>query len=282
MINVYRHVSHEVRSPLNVACGGLDLLRMDVDELIDIEKHATDSSSSTSSSSSKLNDLKILLQDVSDATQTAIFTLNDLLNYERIDTGEFIPALKSHELTSDFLKLILRNLMLLSHQKGIRVNVSDGANIYGRKSKEVESELFVYTESDDQSHTEEMMYLYCDKYLIEQVARNLVTNAVKFTPEHKAIKLASKLLSKDELDSTIYDIKRLNDTQLIRAGTLLIEITDEGEGITINNQSKLFNEFVQFNPNELQGNSNLIIVVLNILILIIIKLKYLIQLATFF
>lgn len=242
---------------------------MDIDELINSETLVVNTSLI-----SKLIELKASVTDVADAAQTAIYTLNDLLNYEQIDTGLFRIDLQVCQVTQDFLKLALNNLLLLSQKKNIHVNVFDQAHIYGRKAQKatvnqtqpsqrlepsIESEISLYTTNENASslynenNDQEVQYLYCDKYLIEQVTRNLITNAIKFALENKSIDLYSKLLSIDELQSIDFDNKVLQEHQLIRKATLLIEITDSGAGIAIENQSKLFNEFVQFNPNELQG-----------------------------
>jgi len=36
-------------------------------------------------------------------------------------------------------------------------------------------------------------------------------------------------------------------------GVLRVEVTDNGAGIALENQKKVFGEFTQFNKNELQG-----------------------------
>jgi len=63
-----RHVSHEIRSPLNVVHAGLEILRS---ELV------------FSASSAALE----LIDDIYSASETAIEILNDLLHYEHMDSG---------------------------------------------------------------------------------------------------------------------------------------------------------------------------------------------------
>ena len=66
-----RYVSHEIRSPLNVVHAGLELLLADL--------VATGALPSTLT----------LLQDIFFASSAAIEILNDMLQYEHIDSGTF-------------------------------------------------------------------------------------------------------------------------------------------------------------------------------------------------
>lgn len=71
-----RYVSHEIRSPLNVVHAGLELLLMD---LRGSEVAAAD----------RFREAVLLVEDIFAASDSAISILNDLLNYEHIDSGNF-------------------------------------------------------------------------------------------------------------------------------------------------------------------------------------------------
>ena len=66
-----RYVSHEIRSPLNVAHAGLEILRADLETI--------------GASIAILN----LLDDIFSASNAAIEILNDMLHYEHLDSGTF-------------------------------------------------------------------------------------------------------------------------------------------------------------------------------------------------
>ena len=66
-----RDVSHEIRSPLNVVHAGLELLRADL------------------VAAGALSSTLTLLQDIFFASSAAIEILNDMLQYEHIDSGTF-------------------------------------------------------------------------------------------------------------------------------------------------------------------------------------------------
>jgi signal transduction histidine kinase/CheY-like chemotaxis protein len=67
-----------------------------------------------------------------------------------------------------------------------------------------------------------------DKQRLSQVITNLISNAVKFTPEEGNIRVDSKLIDMDE-----------------NTCTLEIKVTDSGIGIAKEDQDKLFHSFVQ-------------------------------------
>ena len=66
-----RFVSHEMRSPLNTVTIGLDLLKKDL----------------RTSNSPKKTQMVETLADMKNQCDAAIEILNDLLNYEKLDSG---------------------------------------------------------------------------------------------------------------------------------------------------------------------------------------------------
>ena len=76
-----------------------------------------------------------------------------------------------------------------------------------------------------------------DRYRVEHVICNLMSNAIKFSPPNHPIKLAIRLLS-TPIDTSIAIIK--------------VSVADEGPGISSEGQAKLFNNFVQIRPGHLQ------------------------------
>jgi signal transduction histidine kinase len=51
----------------------------------------------------------------------------------------------------------------------------------------------------------ETCFVYADKYMIESVVRNLVSNAIKFTPSGKSIEVVCKNLNDDFAEFTVKD-----------------------------------------------------------------------------
>ena len=90
---------------------------------------------------------------------------------------------------------------------------------------------------------------YCiriDPIRLGQVARNLLTNALKFTPEQGSIRMVVSKVTKN--------VAGLPPQLFLR-----LEVIDSGAGISKENQKKLFGQYVQFNANALQkgGGSGL-------------------------
>ena len=84
--------------------------------------------------------------------------------------------------------------------------------------------------------------VYGDRYAIEHVIINLLSNAIKFSEENKVIKIDIFCSTKIYYDSIIKN-NRVNIT---------INISDQGVGISPENQEKLFGNFVQFEPRKTQ------------------------------
>ncbi|HCI52551.1 MAG TPA: hypothetical protein DE312_04435 [Gallionella sp.] len=74
-------------------------------------------------------------------------------------------------------------------------------------------------------------YVNSDPVLLERIITNLLSNALRYTPEHGTVLLACRL----------------------RGRQILLEIRDNGIGIEKVFQSKIFREFIQLNQNTEQG-----------------------------
>jgi len=79
-----------------------------------------------------------------------------------------------------------------------------------------------------------------DRYRVEHVISNLLSNAIKFSADGKTVHVEVKVERLEpvgELDSRV---------------TLAISVRDEGPGISAENQKRLFANFVQIRPGQLQ------------------------------
>ena len=80
-----------------------------------------------------------------------------------------------------------------------------------------------------------------DKTKLEQVMRNLLSNALKFTPSGGTVEVVAELSE-----------KAFGSSSKLRP-CLRIEVKDTGPGISKENQAKLFTQIIQFNPGTLQN-----------------------------
>ena len=265
-----RYVSHEIRSPLNVAYAGLEILKADL--------QAAGASLAILS----------LLDDIFSASNSAIEILNDMLHYEHIDSGTFKlePAVAAL-LNMDTGRLEIYKYM--AAKKSINLRIEDQA---------MASEYFTGANMDPnpiESPGEDPVAslvpsLYIDRFRVEQIIRNLVSNAIKFTPERGSITLRIVRIEAGSTSTAMgarppsqeenNPIAQLEDDSVDKkvTGYLRFEVVDSGAGcsfslhsmsiidaykrlplpclrtgIAVENQSRMFNEFMQFNRNTLQG-----------------------------
>jgi signal transduction histidine kinase/ActR/RegA family two-component response regulator len=99
-------------------------------------------------------------------------------------------------------------------------------------------------------------FVFIDTYKMSQVVRNLVSNALKFTPRGGFITIAIQVIVLDAHQ----------DNTPFRSGAIVpssewvrISVTDTGAGIAPENIGKLFKQIIQFDSNRLQqgGGSGL-------------------------
>ncbi len=106
-----------------------------------------------------------------------------------------------------------------------------------------------------------------DKPKLCQVMRNLVSNALKFTPEGGKVTIRAcwkpRGLS-DAFEHLVNDVEtsdekaqesksKVDMENYIGCGSLVLSVTDTGAGMSAEHLSRLFQEGVQFNANKLQA-----------------------------
>mmetsp|Transcript_7422 Transcript_7422/g.11064 ORF Transcript_7422/g.11064 Transcript_7422/m.11064 type:complete len:551 (-) Transcript_7422:274-1926(-) len=241
-----RYVSHEIRSPLNVVHAGLDLLRTELKEML---MHVT-----------AIGDTMELVEDIFAASGSAISILNDLLNYEHIDAGTFkldmkyVPLLRLFDDKLNWARLMARS-------KDVIFSVVDAtdATEFGfqgsvDRSRPADESRLEYMEAGESANASEEsdslclngMFSRIDAGKIDQVLQNLLTNAFKFTPAKKSVKVH---ISCRPLVAGFVSLPSVTPV----VGYLRVEVTDTGAGIAKEHQESVFGEFAQFNRNKLQG-----------------------------
>jgi len=180
-----RFISHEVRTPLNAVAMAGDLMR---EQLLDAIKKARTSEYASSSRAGAtpprtprsgkgfvleptLEDSLELCEEIIGNTKNAVEVLDDLLNYDKIEVGGL-----SLDLTFVAMEHILDNVLKPfkgpAKQKEVTVEVS--LDQYLRSSVFQNAGLFGGKFS--------VLRVVGDKVRLEQVIRNLISNALKFTP----------------------------------------------------------------------------------------------------
>ena len=256
-----RYISHELRTPLNTAFLGLKLLTDEIKaskDPRDIERYDT-------------------LCDVNVSCMVAVDILNDLLCYEKLDSG--ILELHKEDVTvGQFLNESVSMFSAQARESGVTMTV---VSDFG-------------TDIDDDISTTYSLQLhdtiFVDKFKMDQVIRNLISNALKFTPRGGTISVTANFVSSrgimdDRTVSTsggaifylpcnlmalaadccfpgcrtttvpplVNSSVNTNSATSPIDGHLVVVVTDSGAGISTENQKRLFKDIVQFSPEKLQA-----------------------------
>ena len=145
----------------------------------------------------KKSDRKEVFKMVLRNTNKLLNLINELLDLSKLEAGK--------------MKLCVGKYDIISFTKGIVMSFSSLA-----ESKEIN--LFVKS-------NEKLIELYFDKVKMQKIISNLISNALKFTPERGSINVSLK--------------KDVNDNKVI------IEVIDSGMGVPENELPKLFDRFYQ-------------------------------------
>ena len=147
--------------------------------------------------------------------------IEDLLDLSRIETGKLDIKYKKADLKPS-LELMQKTFEQTALDKKINVSL------------EIDGEL---------------KEVYADVHRFEQIISNLVTNALKFTPEGGSIKICAKTLNAQEL----IDKEFIDPISKLQGEYIQISTIDTGIGIKKEDISKIFEKFSQI-ENSLNRN----------------------------
>ena len=247
-----RFVSHEVRTPLNTISMGLKVICDDIRVLFseeDKDKTQEDQLPPTSSTPNTAPRSKTgvwveqeqaerileLASQINVSAESAVEILSDVLSYDKIESGKLNLELTYFPLW-DLLDRIAEEFKVPAQAKKV--------------------ELTWHYLAEETSHSN----VAADALRLAQVLRNLISNAIKFTPTNGSIRIDVEWCPDSDLefgrDNNIHpmdlrDMKQFGDCK--QNGEIRLRITDSGVGMTIDQVSSIFGQGVQFNANSLQG-----------------------------
>ena len=217
-----RYISHEIRTPLNTVFLGLEFLAI---ELLKLHPSSDDI---------LVSSLIDIVSDIQSPCQISLAILDDLLTFDKVEGGKMTLDLK-HVGCCDFIAAVVKPFCLNAKEKGI--DFSTNFNLVSKQ--------FIIKAC-----------IHVDPSKMGQVIRNLLSNAIKFTPVQGKVVLTLKheITAPDRRVESTDSIEKLSSPDEFAAGDhwLRIEVADSGAGISTIDQSKLFGQYVQFNPNRLQ------------------------------
>jgi signal transduction histidine kinase len=171
---------------------------------------------------------------INESCNVALETLNDLLTFDKIDESKLILELKD---TNPWT-------MLCETMNPFKINA-------GKADIELTSACCNLTEDqhtplDSDEHWLNRYKIIVDQFKLKQVLRNLISNALKFTPPNGKVKVSVDLKANDNNSILVLNKDCVSDI-FVR-----LSVADNGCGISLQNQKKLFGQYVQFDANALQ------------------------------
>eukprot|EP01039_Chlorochromonas_danica_P003829 gene3829-4180_t len=153
------------------------------------------------------------LTQVNDSCQVALSTLDDLLTFDKIDEQKLVVEMQDISPWS-FVCAAAKPFSINAKQTHVHFAVK----LHDRESGWARRHM-----------------IRGDPFKLSQVLRNLISNALKFTP------------AEGNVEVRVQRDPDFNNKDIVR-----ISVTDTGAGISPQNQKKLFGQYVQFNAGALQ------------------------------
>ena len=167
--NFVRFVSHEVGTPLNAVCMGLQLMQEKIKE----SQSNLATRKQISSDSDKKAEMLELTEDILGSATSAVGILNDLLNYDKVEMGT-LSLERTIVPIWDLIERTLAEFKLPAKAKKIdfKLDFSELAET------DEESPSTINLSQDIRERR-----VFGDAIRITQVLRNVVSNGLKFTPD---------------------------------------------------------------------------------------------------
>lgn len=154
--------------------------------------------------------LSYYFQKIRVAGENLMSLLNDLLDLSKLEAGKATCEMLPHNIVI-IIQNVVKEFDSIILEKTIKITIS---------SNNIEPEII------------------CDAQKIGQVVRNIISNAIKFTPEEKTISIT--------IETGILNLAhQKNPSHKAEVEAVLVKIKDQGIGIPEDELDSIFDKFVQ-------------------------------------
>jgi len=234
-----RFISHEIRTPLNTVCMGIELLLDELQSfhkrtLETIEKHCPGKTTSLEIDEQAFEFWQEITQDIKDNAAGAVGILNDLLNYDKVESSTLHIEANLIKIT-DLVRKTTHRFKVQAVNRDVSLNL--------RVQNDVSSLMIVG-----------------DEMRLGEVLSNLISNAFKFTPSGGTVNVDVRpcFCCKPNCPTwkALTNCRRVEGSIIYGrppVGSLTISVSDSGVGMTQEQIAQIFKEGVQFDANKLQA-----------------------------
>ena len=209
-----RHIAHEIRTPLNIVTVATDIITSELKKIDSVPQLVFDT-----------------LNNCQEACAISCDIVNDLLNFEKLAAG-LVTLEKMSTVLSTYVQGVLNPFYVSAGSKDLILDYQ-----------------YTVVESGQDAvvdHPENVAdVVEIDSVKMSSVLRNLLSNAIKFAKKKIVVKVSV-------IRKLVAPMIESDDAQPCPSGHAIISVKDDGAGISSGNLSRLFQEGVQFNANELQ------------------------------
>mmetsp|Transcript_42809 Transcript_42809/g.55014 ORF Transcript_42809/g.55014 Transcript_42809/m.55014 type:complete len:1070 (+) Transcript_42809:88-3297(+) len=229
-----RYISHEIRTPLNTVHLGLQVLHGEMTELIN--------SGTREQIQEAMKEWTKFIADIDESTEDAITVVSDLLDFDKASNGMLSLERGIHNMYS-LIHDTIKPFEIQAKSKNIILNCESVENL--KLNNNFDNN---FNENNHHEENGSHLVVHGDFTKIQQIIRNLISNALKFTPENGQVTITAQW----NLDSNMSD-KVSCPNNFSRCGSIVVKVKDSGAGMTPEQVGQLFQEGVQFDANKLQA-----------------------------
>jgi hypothetical protein len=180
-----RFISHEIRTPLNTVRLGMKLLEVEMAKFSSTLSK-TDAADLFQSVKAALRSWKQLADEIVESSESAVEVLNDLLNYDKIEIG----TMKLEFSYCDIRGLVEKTVTAMQVQAQQKDIILQWDCTWARTKIQLSGDANDDLPVEDSQGDERTVV--ADAARMGQVLRNLISNALKFTPSYGKVAITGK------------------------------------------------------------------------------------------